>query len=56
MFCPQLQFHNLSFFGRLLIQYGLMRGLIRHLQKYPVLVEPDPTETNLPDSIEPYAK
>lgn len=38
---------------RLLIQYGLMRGLIRHLQKYPVLVEPD---TALPDHIQPYAK
>ena len=25
---------------RMLIQYGLMRGLIRHLQRYPVLVTP----------------
>jgi hypothetical protein len=41
---------------RLLIQYGLMRGLIRHLQKYPVLVEPDIPESSLPDSIQPYAK
>jgi hypothetical protein len=41
---------------KLLIQYGLMRGLIRHLQKYPVLVEPDTTEAHLPDYIQPYAK
>jgi hypothetical protein len=33
-----------------------MRGLIRHLQKYPVLVEPDTTEAHLPDYIQPYAK
>lgn len=38
----------------MLIQYGLMRGLIRHLQKYPVLVAN--TNDTLPDSLQPYAK
>ena len=41
---------------RMLIQYGLMRGLIRHLQKYPVLVGPEATEDSSSDSLQPYLK
>ena len=43
-------------FHRMLIQYGLMRGLIRHLQKYPVLVETNTARDTLPESLQPYIK
>ncbi len=33
-------FHSVP---RMLVQFGMMRGLIRHLQKYPVLVRPEDT-------------
>ena len=48
--------HHKSPIYRMLIQYGLIRGLIRHLQKYPVLVDPDTTDATLPVSIQPYTK
>ena len=35
----------LIFVYRMLIQYGLMRGLIRQLKKYPVFVESDDSES-----------
>ena len=37
---------------RMLIQYGLMRGLIRHLQRYPVLVKSDDPLTPELDHLE----
>ena len=37
----------LGFICRKLIQFGLMRGLIRHLQKYPVRVPNDDSVGNL---------
>lgn len=40
----------------MLIQYGLMRGLIRHLQKYPVLVGSEASEESSSDSLQPYLK
>ena len=47
---------SIIYLYRMLIQYGLMRGLIRHLQKYPVLVGPEATEDSSSDSLQPYLK
>lgn len=51
--CTRTDLGNMGVDERMLIQYGLMRGLIRHLQRYPVLVEPTCTSEDEPLELSP---
>ena len=39
---------------RMLVQFGLMRGLIRHLQKYPVLGKSNDEDEQLSSELQPF--